>query len=81
MPCRKSRGGSKGNDWSPYEVAWVNILHREIFEDGTYFDKVNSTKRVKSVKYEDSSDEEATKGAPGDEISTEPHSASQGIHY
>ena len=58
MPCRKSRGGSRGNDWSPYEVAWVNILHREIFEDGTYFDKVNSTKHVKSVKYEDSSDED-----------------------
>ena len=28
------------DDWSRHEIAWANILHREIFEDGTYFKTV-----------------------------------------
>ena len=28
------------DDWSPHEIALANILHREIFEDGTYFKTV-----------------------------------------
>lgn len=41
MPCRKSKGGSRvKDDWSRHEIAWANILHREIFEDGTYFKTV-----------------------------------------
>ena len=28
-------------DYSRHEIAWAEILHREIFEDGTYFEKVD----------------------------------------
>ena len=28
-------------DYSPHEIAWVDILHREILEEGTYFKKVD----------------------------------------
>ena len=47
---------------SSHELAWVDILHREIFEDGTYFKKVyskplkNSLKKTRKLR--DSSEED-----------------------
>ena len=67
MLCKKQNENlstSVNLDWSPHEIAWADILHREIFEDGTYFKKVdinfdsyrNSKKKLRKIR--DSSEED-----------------------
>ena len=73
MPCRKSKGGvgSRGGYWSAHEKAWANILHKEIFEDGTYFRSVqvkspkdSSLRSSKSLSEEDEGFEDCTNTPP-----------------
>ena len=49
-------------DYSRHEIAWADILHREIFEDGTYFEKVDinlkKTRKFKTAASRESSEEE-----------------------
>ena len=52
-------------DYSRHEIAWAEILHREIFEDGTYFEKVDiNLKKSRKLKPSDSreSSEEEDEG-------------------
>ena len=51
-------------DYSPHEIAWAEILHREIFEDGTYFKKldINLTKGRKPVRASRDCSEEKDEG-------------------
>ena len=49
-------------DYSRHEIAWADILHREIFEDGTYFEKVDinlkKSRKFKTASSRESSEEE-----------------------
>ena len=49
-------------DYSRHEIAWAEILHREIFEDGTYFEKVDinlkKSRKLKTSASRESSEEE-----------------------
>ena len=49
-------------DYSRHEIAWADILHREIFEDGTYFEKVDinlkKTRKFKTASRESSEEED-----------------------
>lgn len=58
---------------SSHELAWVDILHREIFEDGTYFTKVFSkpcknnlkkTRKLRDSSEEDEGFEDGTSSKP-----------------
>ena len=52
-------------DYSQHEIAWAEILHREIFEDGTYFKKldINLKKGRKPLRASrDCSEEEEDEG-------------------
>ena len=73
MPCRKSKGGvgSRGGFWSAHEKAWANILHKEIFEDGSYFKSVQVkpikdtvTRSSRSLSDEDEGFEDSTNTPP-----------------
>ena len=49
-------------DYSRHEIAWADILHREIFEDGTYFEKVDinfkKSRKFKTASRESSEEED-----------------------
>jgi len=72
MPRRSSRGGIGKEDWSKYEKAWANILHKEIFETGRYFKKTevsqfktkNRRKKNRESPEEDEGFEEGISNKP-----------------
>ena len=50
-------------DYSQHEIAWAEILHREIFEDGSYFEKLDiSLKKSKKSRRSRGSTEEEDEG-------------------